>query len=88
MIVPFITRDICLALNEGLGITNTGGDAPIDEDCSWASANVFNGTYADAQSIGSAVGELEGKFQGCYRHNTSCSGHNGSYHFYQVLITR
>ncbi len=86
MVIPFVNQEVCLKINDALGVENPSGNAPIDAGCSWST--VFDGTYSDAQSIGAATGELEGKMQGCYRHDAGCGTHNGSYHFYQVLITR
>lgn len=86
MIVPFVKKDICLRINDDLGITNPGDDAPVDDGCSWS--NVFDGTYSDAESLGAASGELESKLQGCYRHDSNCGTHDGTYHVYQTLIRR
>ncbi|HBR68150.1 MAG TPA: hypothetical protein DEA55_02115 [Rhodospirillaceae bacterium] len=84
--VPFVQQDVCLAINEKLGITNPSGDAPEDVDCSWGGK--FTGSYADGGAIGNAVNELDGKLTGCYKQDAACLAMPGSYHYYQVLVVR
>lgn len=84
LILPHITRQICLQINSALDITNPSGEPPADNHDN--SATKFQGTYtAGANSLISTT-ELDGKTAGCFR--DSAGTWQNSYIFYQVLKAR
>ncbi len=85
-IAPYITKEICLKINDRLGITNPAGDAPLDVGCSWTLP--FTGTFGDAGAIGDAAGNLKGKSSACYKQDPGCPDVANSYNYYQVLQIR
>ncbi len=87
--LPHIREDICLAINDLLGITNTGGTPPLedfDDD-----ATGFDGTYAASVSdpeIGEGASgvNLVKHASGCLKDNAGVW--NGSYIFYHTILAR
>lgn len=87
-ILPNVTEEACIKINEKLGVTNTGGNPPQDDVSSYDIAtNHYAGTFSATYSIASVGGELDGKTRGCYESDTSFPA-SGTYHFYQVLLER
>lgn len=88
-ILPFLHEEICLAINDKLGVTNPSDAPPAISDCAWTSATPekFTGTLADGNNLDAA--ELDGKSAGCFA-VTACAGlaPPTSYHFFQVLVAR
>ncbi len=83
-----IDKNLCLAINRVVGVTNTGGNPP-DATSNILGGNDFNGTFATStnsdRDIVSAGGELVGKMTGCM--NMMQDGVT-AYTFYSVLIPR
>lgn len=82
MVLPYINRDICLALNKRLQIDNAAV-IPLD-DPNFNISNRYNGQYIAGQIVNAAT--LHGKRSGCFQTQTTPA--NGSYVFYAVLIAR
>jgi len=85
MILPWIKKDLCMAINDLLGITNPGDDAPQDTG-SADLATKFTGTFTASETIGGGDPEIEGQRAGCFQGDTAPA--TGTYHFFQVLIAR
>jgi len=86
--VPFLKKDICLKINDVLGIENPSGDAPIDSGCSGAGISYkFTGTYSEDLALQNTSSTMNRK-AGCFKHDTGCTGHINTYNFYKVLIER
>ncbi|MEM6780966.1 MAG: hypothetical protein AAF569_03795 [Pseudomonadota bacterium] len=82
----WIPRNVCIQINEKLGIDNPSGEPPREAD--WAGRQEFIGVYdISCAQISTPAGDFEGKLNGCYEGNHP-NQPNGSYHFYQVLIVR
>ncbi len=87
MILPNVRLDVCLAVNDQLGITNpngvppedTGYDAPLFTGAYTATATADIGDEADSAA-------LSGKMAGCFKSTTAPTA--GTYHFYRVLVAR
>ena len=85
---PYMKKEICLALNDKLNVSNPSDDAPIDAACSGAGTGAkFTGTYANTLALKDSAGNLN-RTAGCFRHDGGCATISGSYHYYQVLIER
>lgn len=84
MIFPALKKNICLAINDALGIDNPGGSPP-DDEFSWDT--LFDGTFNDAatspDNAGDAAGTLlAGQRSGCAKTDTDV------YVFYHTLHER
>ncbi len=77
-----IKKEVCLALNQQLGIDNPGGQPPTD---STMGGGQFTGSFAYAQTIGDEAGgaAIKGKDTGCFTQTA-----NGLHYFYHILIAR
>lgn len=85
-VLPWLRKDICLEINNRLGVTNPSGDAPVD--AASYSPSPFIGTYGTSE-IGDAAGHLTGKDAACFKAtNVGGDAKPNSYHFYQVLKAR
>ena len=89
MILPGILKDVCIKINEKLGIPNPGGLPPVDSSGSVIPAGEpkFTGVYADGEAIDSGGG---GGDPATLRHQTyGCAeAPAGVYNYYHVLIAR
>ncbi len=82
-ILPWIKKELCLKLNEMLGITNPGGDPPqntVDIELT----TKFTGTYTASDIIDG----ISGARAGCIEGGVGKTPSAGTYHFFQVLVTR
>ena len=87
--MPFIKREICLAIIDKLGsAAQSSGNPYKDFNNTWGGSRPkFTGTYASNTGIDRA--ELSGELAGCYEGFSSSSNPpEGSYNFFQVLIAR
>ncbi len=82
LILPYIKRDVCLALNRKLQIANPD-TIPVD-DADFDMTNEYTGSYVDGETINSA--DLHGKRSGCFQAATTPV--DGAYFFFAVLIAR
>ena len=86
--VPYINREICLQINDILGVNNPSDDAPTDVGCSGSGSGYkFAGSYVATLSVKDSAGDLN-KSVGCFKHGVGCIPSPDSYHYYQVLISR
>lgn len=80
LVLPYIRREICLALNEKLGV---GATIPVD-DADFDVTTLFNGDFVDGKILNTPA--LEGKRSGCFQANTTPA--NNSYVYFAVLSAR
>lgn len=83
MNLPYVDLQICLQINEKLGITNPSGNLPGTDGTNWVK---FQGDYDDSttgaiESL-NGISQIQGKNVGCYLNQAS------DVIFYQVLIAR
>ena len=78
-----LTNDVCMAINDKLGISNPSGAPPVD---SWDNSIApFTGAFADISNpVGDTITELQGKDAFCVAYDNSGLMNN----FMQVLIIR
>lgn len=92
LFISYIKKDLCLKINEELGITNPSDDAPVDAACAGAGTAVagqYHGSFGEDHALYGSGGEFTGKTAGCFRHTGgSCANTGNSYHFFSVLIER
>ena len=84
--LPYISRVICIQLNEKAGIDNPGGEPPVEGSHGWTTSNLkFVGNY----TAGGVQLERSGTMSGCFEGNSAGSTPpEDTYHFYQILIAR
>ena len=91
LVIGGLTKSLCLAINDRLGIANTGGNPPSDED----SVPAFIGSYTPASGgTGGVIGDdstaaalpLKGRSAGCLMDDSGSTANQ--YFFYHVLISR
>ena len=86
-IAPFLTKAVCLQINNILGVNNPSGNPP--SGATDISAVAFSGTF-DSYPWGLNVSSpFLGKAAACFASSstTGISGAFPEYHFYQVLVT-
>lgn len=93
MFIPYIKKELCIAINDKLGITPPMRDVPLETAGPFAINIKFVGAYPDIvdRSISGdgTAGVLKGRMVGCTEASgTSSTPAIGSYHYYQVLIAR
>lgn len=85
--------NICMGINDILGIENTGGAPPTDTT-DIVVLTPFQGVFATGTAAGDTVADAgtfpAGKMSGCIHEQEGCGGAGvrPCYHFYQVLVTR
>lgn len=83
-ILPWLRREICVEINEKLGIANPGGNPPVEVGNGWTLAGTkFTGSFADSEILSQS-----GQGAGCFAGNGAAMPPAGSYAFYQVLLAR
>lgn len=83
-IMPWINRQLCVEINDRLGVENTDGDPPKASGSLFPPIDQFTGSYSEnyaLQSSASGAEALTATPAGCFENN-------GGYHFYQVLVAR
>ena len=86
MLLPYVKKDLCLKINDKLGITNTNGEAPRDTGLS---AVKFIGDYDFSRELGDEGGTsdfLREQSTGCYSVDRGAG--EIVHHFYYVLLSR
>jgi len=82
MVLPYIKRGVCLALNKRLGVTATE-TVPVD-DQDFDIVTEFTGAFVNGKALNTAT--LNGKRSGCFQADTTPA--DGSFSFFAVLVAR
>lgn len=96
LFVPFISKDVCIGIDNLLGVELDNGDPPqITGDIE---AGRFDGVYSRDESLEDTAGRLAGKQSACFEGDQQflnyggpgqdLSSGAGTYHYYQVLLVR
>lgn len=84
LFLPWIKKDICIAINSKLGVTNPGGNPPQEAGDAWPGGYTqFTGSYADGVAL-----EQNGLRAGCFEGSSGGVPPEKSYAFFQVLLAR
>ena len=90
LVLPFVSRATCIALNNAHGIGTPDAAPPEDTGRMWPDSHPkFTGTFIDGNRIdseNSIASDIIGKPSGCVEGDTNPSA--GTYHYYISLITR
>lgn len=84
-ILPNVTKDFCVALNEADNVTNPSGNPPMD-DSTAELVTPFAGTFSYANWILDTSNDLATHSEGCFEGGGTPA--NGTYHYYRVLMAR
>ena len=76
-----LPKDICLAINDKLGITNPSGNPPYEQ--TGTISNKFTGSYSVSENVTAWVGSIQNQQAACMYRDVG-----GTNFFYQVLISR
>lgn len=97
MILPYVSREMCIALNRMMRHDGFTGDTPLEDNTSILADIVgldkFNGEATDYVLVtridggGTAANYLSGKHAGCVR-GSDAGGGTPRYMFFQTLIVR
>lgn len=83
LVLPNVDRDLCVELNNRLGVTNPS-DAPPVATANAGYSTKFTGSFSLGDVLTSS--QTDGKSAGCF--TGSGTPASGTYHFYQVLVAR
>ena len=88
MILPYIKRSLCLAINEALDIPDNAGEPPQDLAIAYNPSTKFVGAFPGTYEIRDTAGAqvLDGQATGCFEGGGTPV--TSTYHFYSVLIER
>jgi hypothetical protein len=79
-VLPFVQKNLCVAINARLGVPNPSGNPPVDASDSFQTAAPFTGTFTETEEIDLSSGYLSACFQG------SGAPLANAYHYYRVLV--
>lgn len=83
-VLPYVRRQICIEINNRIGIPNPGGNPPSETGDGWTAADLkFNGTFSDG-----AILNQGGLLAGCFEGSGTNKPPAGTYHFFQVLVSQ
>ncbi|PCI54886.1 MAG: hypothetical protein COB36_08490 [Alphaproteobacteria bacterium] len=96
MFIPYVKKEICMAINKQLGIVPSGRDVPLETNGPFAVNMKFVGDFGVALdrkiSGDGTVGDSEvlyGRMAGCTESSgTASTPLAETYHYYQVLLAR
>ena len=84
IVLPWVKKDICIAINDKLGIPCPGNVPPTQAANAWPATNPkFTGTYADGAEL-----DLGGLRTGCFEGSAGNTPPDKTYTFFQVLLAR
>lgn len=84
LVLPHISRDICIAINNALNVTNPADVPPEDNHDN--AATKFTGAYTAGTNSLLSTAEIDGRLSACIRDDTG--DWQDSYIYYQVLRAR
>lgn len=83
-VLPYIKKQLCIQINDLLGVDNPGGNPPVETGNGWTAGNTkYTGAQADAEKLDQA-----GKMAGCFEGDAANNPAGNSYHFFKILIPR
>jgi hypothetical protein len=82
--LPWIRKEVCIGINEKLGVDNPGGNPPVETASAWGVAvPKFTGGFSDGTVL-----NQPGLSAGCFVGSGVNSPPAGTYAFFQVLSAR
>jgi hypothetical protein len=88
MLLPFVTDNICKAININLGLQKKNDPIPVNRECAYDGGK-FTGSFTDGYIIHDKKDVLPGQMFGCVRVSAlDCPGTTEHNVFYFVLAPR
>lgn len=84
-ILPYVTKDFCIAINKASNVNPPSGTPPL-EDATADITSRFAGSYSYVSWIADTAQLLSGKAEGCFEGGGTPAA--GTYHYYRVLLAR
>jgi len=93
MVLPIKSKELCMAINDNLGIPNyrdhgTYGTKPPYDSGAIESYQPFDGTFSATVTFSGSANEFAGKSSGCATKDNAADSPNGPYAFFYTLIAR
>lgn len=83
-VLPYLKKQICVQINDLLGVDNPGGNPPTETGNAWTAGSVkYTGGQADAEAL-----DQGGRMAGCFEGDAANMPGAGTYHFFKILIPR
>lgn len=83
-VLPYIKKQLCIQINDLLGVDNPGGNPPVETGNAWTAGNIkYTGAQADAEMLNQT-----GKMAGCFEGDGASNPADNTYHFFKILIPR
>ena len=83
-VYQFLNRTACVNLNEMLGVSNSGGNPPVEDH---DDAVIYNGNVSGSEVLGDDAPALAGHTSFCKSNDNMIAGMD-TYSFWQVLLAR
>lgn len=87
VVLPNVTKDVCIQINRAKGINNPAGNPPIEVDGINLSVLFTGGVFAYSATLNTTGAYTSAQPEGCFEGN----GGNttvGNYYYYRVLLAR
>ena len=91
MFIPYLKREICVQINQKLGLYTTPEDPPQATNNLWDSFGgpEFRGDYTAGRTLNTSLTDKNKQsFGGCFEGGDGLIPSAGTYHYYQVLLVR
>ncbi|MGZ9108948.1 MAG: hypothetical protein ACXW4B_09035 [Micavibrio sp.] len=86
-VLPWITRDMCVEINEKLSLSPANGDPPQLTGAGWAAGGTeFTGAFGSGETMIDAGNLLFARPEGCFEGSGTPPA--GSYHYYRAILAR
>jgi hypothetical protein len=80
--LPYLKKSLCVEINELLGVSNPGGNPPVETINAWtATAIKYTGNQSDGEKL-----EQSGRMSGCFEGAGTPGA--ATYHFFQIIVPR
>ncbi len=90
IILPYIREEVCVEINNKVGVTNPSDVPPVVTGNAWATTeDRFAGAFNNDEAISNGTGNFSSKMAGCFEGSAAGSTpKSDTFHYYQVLISR
>ncbi len=84
LFIPYITKELCIELNNKLGVTNPSGNPPVEFANAWPVGSAkFQGSYTSFNKL-----NQDNQYHGCFEGDGAFVPPAGTYHYFHVLLAR